>query len=559
MRYLFVIFILLFLLHSNTFAFTKTVSGSATVSNLTSASCDIIEKSGYYFVKLQGNYSAEESTGVPVGNMIGKPSVFVSLSASGSHTVYGRFWINTENRCDYDPDERSTSCSASCSGSNNDDRFPFSAFCSGNLECVDDLTPCGNFCCGWTSNTLNVRNSCTVSFSYLGEPAPVPICTEEQITTIDSAFYTGTHANPPRYELFKLPSGCPKTVVSVSSLPNSSSPAIDNSNQLNVAVSLDQNGNFVSEGWSNNYTQAIFVSAEQTQEQLGCESVDNDGYFVFCSEVSSVDSSTHIISTYPPPWNENTPRDTVIIYPPGFAPSSGSGNGGSSDSNGGVANLTSWENMLRRVIPQSVPNPIPALTNIYNFLKDNIYVELKKGVDFVIDLFEPQEYPEIPEYNFDVDDPTTSPEIELPPDYVVDTTMKYDTLPMEDEDLFPDLENEFKKKLDSIKTPDKDSIKSELLEKQKSQLTETFDRIVDKVNKAMEPVRQALPSGDGGCNCLADSFTSLSFSLPMGGGFTVGSMVNTAIICDNISVIRRIIIVIVAVACLGMILATLRR
>jgi len=383
-----------------------------------------------------------------------------------------------------------------------------------------------------------------------------PACTDTQIATLDSAYYTGTYANPPRYELFKLPSSCPKTVISAA---GGSSPAIDNNNQLNVAVSLDRNGNFISEGWSNNYTQAIFVSAEQTQEQLGCTSTDDDGYFVFCSSVGPDDPPpTHTVCAAEPCPNPDPDPDFVFgsssSRPPDttttFVPPGGGG-GGSSSSGDGIANLTKWEDMLRRVIPQSIPNPIPILTKIYDKL-----VEFK---DFVVELFEPQDDPPTPNDDlYNVDDPTGEFEFEQPKEIEVDTIMKYDSLPMEDEDIFPDLEDEFRKKLDSIKTPDKDSIKNELIKKQENQLSETFDKIVDKVNKAVEPVRQALPRGDGACNCLADSFMNLTFRV-MKGTVTVGSMIDTKIICDNISVIRRIIMVVVAVTCLGMILATLRR
>jgi hypothetical protein len=201
--------------------------------------------------------------------------------------------------------------------------------------------------------------------------------------------------------------------------------------------------------------------------------------------------------------------------------------------------------MLRRVIPQSVPNPIPVLIQIR---------------DKIIDIFEPQPGPPRPSDDlYRIDNPIVGEfNPEMPPEYKVDTIVKYDSLPKEDEDIFPNLKEEFRKKMDSV-TPDKDSIKNELMKKQEEQLNKTFDKIVDKVNTALEPIRNALPKGDGGCNCLADVFTSFSVSLPMGGGFSVGSMIETSFICENIGVIRRIIMVIVGITCLGMILATLRR
>lgn len=408
--------------------------------------------------------------------------------------------------------------------------------------------------CSDSGCSYGVFNAISVSryLRFNCNELPSSLCSEEQIATIDSAYFTGTHANPPRYELFKLPSGCPKTVIPASQMPDSWIPWIDNelNEQLNVAVSFHPDQNIITEGWGNSGTPAIFVAGNQTMEQLGCET-EEEGFVVFCSDLPPVpnpDPPSHWICREEPCPGDR-PTDTLITIPP-------SGGGGSSSSGNGDFNsqLRSWKEMLEGVIRQNVPtppNPLPLLQKIYDKI-----VDFK---DFVVDLFDPQEDPHTPNDDlYNVDDPTTAPEIELPPEYKVDTIIKYDSLSMEDEDIFPDLEAEFKKKLDSIKTPDKDSIKNELIKNQEKQLNETFDKIVDKVNKAMEPVYKALPKGDGACNCLADSFMNLSFGV-MKGTITVGSMVNTKIICENISIIRRIIMVIVAITCLGMILATLRR
>jgi hypothetical protein len=430
--------------------------------------------------------------------------------------------------------------------------------------------------------TINVE--CTISFNVLDldcadvdkgslvcpEPSP---CSAGQIGTIGSAFYTGTHSNPPRYELFELPSDCPKTVVPVSSLPNSSSPAIDNNNQLNVAVSLDQNDNFVSEGWSNEHTQAIFVSAEQTQEQLGCNSGDPDGYFVFCSNVSGsgVPPTHTACSELPCPGGgggggipPNRPPDDVTVFVPNHGGSGGGGNGNGNDFN---SNLTKWEDMLKRIIPQSIPNPLPLLGKIYDKL-----VEFK---DFVVDLFEPQDDPEIPDFDEEL------PELDTLPDYKLDTLPDYDldslapreldSIKLPDLDSLPnpdtlDIKSEldsnivdkFKKQLDSL-LPDTTKILDKIKEDVLLSYKQMADEIKVAVKKGLQPIEKMLPKGDGACNCLEANFKGLSFGITKGSSVTVGAMGKTDIICDSINVIRRIIMVIVAVTCLGMILATLRR
>ena len=425
---------------------------------------------------------------------------------------------------------------------------------------------CSGNCCWPCSGSL----SCTFKyFVYTFDPE---LCSDSLIATIDSAYFTGTYANPPRYELYKLPSNCPKTVIRASQRPDSFFPWIDTvlNEQLNVAVSLDQNGNFATEGWSNDFTQAIFVPGNQTMEQLGCET-NEEGYFVFCSDVdgskweNAVNTgqlgSTGGGTITSGGLDENGERlppdriDTVVFFSPNNPPT-----------NSNVSNMLGALGLTVQNGFNSVGKSFDELLHSLGDFKQTVSNGIKdvkestEGLlDFFKDLFKPQDDPHTPNDNlYNVDDPTIAPEIELPPEYKVDTIIKYDSLSMEDEDIFPDLEAEFKKKLDSIKTPDKDSIKNELIKNQEKQLNETFDKIVDKVNKAMEPVYKALPKGDGACNCLADSFMNLSFGV-MKGTVTVGSMVNTKIICENISIIRRIIMVIVAITCLGMILATLRR
>jgi len=457
----------------------------------------------------------------------------------------------------------SVSCSASASG------------CTGYWSgCCEANCPSGG---GVVSNNAFG----TLSFDVF---VPDSTCDISQIATIDSAFYTGTHSNPPRYELFKLPPNCPKTVVPVSSLPNSSSPVIDGNNQLNVAVSLDQNGNYVSEGWDNNHTQAIFVSAEQTQEQLGCESSDPDGYFVFCTEFVDTDPPpTHTeCSGLPCPGGggggglpPGRPPDVVTPFNPNPG---GGGGGGSSSSNGGIADLTKWEDMLKRVIPIP-PNPIPLLREIRDKLF-NFY-------DGVMEWIEPQddpEYEDIDDYEFDEFD-----EIDIDLDTLDLDTLDIDTkwldslFPKQDSDKEVDsLIREEKKKMDSLKK-DSDSLqkgldtvpdffKKELenrkidpdstVNKTKEKVLETFkdmaDKIKEAVAKGLKPIENVLPKGDGDCTCLEASFKGLSFGI-IKGNISVSSMMDTKIICEHIGTIRRIIMVIVAITSIGMILATLRR
>ena len=406
-------------------------------------------------------------------------------------------------------------------------------------------------------------------------------CPDERVATLDSAFYTGTHSNPPSYQRFKLPSNCPKTVVPLSSLPNSSSPAIDNNNQLNVAVSLDESGNYVSDGWSGNYTQAIFVSSEQTREQLGCISSEPDGYFVFCSNPSPTDSAKHVICgglPCPGPggggWPPSRPPDIITPFP--FVPPGGGGSGGSnSNSNGGIANLTKWEDMLKRVIP-TPPNPIPLLREI----KDKLF----DFYDGVMDWIKPQDDPELEDFDFDIDDwKLDSLDIDIDTNLVLDTIPDIDTKWLDS--LFPkqDLEKEIdslikaeEKKLDSLKLDLDDILNSaknkldslkpdtaKTVDKTKEKVLETFkdmaDKIKEAVSKGLKPIENALPKGDGDCSCLESNFKGLSFGVTKGNVVTIGAMGDIKVICDNISVIRHIIMVIVAITGVGMILATLRR
>jgi len=460
-----------------------------------------------------------------------------------------------------------TPCSCSGTASHS---FPYINYISWSM-----YPTCSNsgYMCSGINNGFRIVTSCNFFFDEN--------CEESQIATIDSAFYTGTHSNPPRYELFQLPSNCPKTVVPVSSLPNSSSPAIDNNNQLNVAVSLDGEGNFVSEGWSNDYTQAIFVPAEQTQEQLGCASADPDGYFVFCSDVSGSGSPpTHTVcSGLPCPGSgggggfpSNRPPDDVTIFTPNPG-GGGNGNGGGSSSSGNDfnSNLTKWEDMLKRVIPQSIPNPIPMLTKIYDKL-----VEFK---GFVVELFEPQDDPDV-EFDFEPDDmKLDSLDIDIDTNFVLDTIPEIDTKWLDslantwdiekaldslrkEQDSLVEKEGDaiidkYKKKLDSLK-PDT----AKVADKTKEKVLETFkdmaDKIKEAVAKGLKPIEKMLPNGDGGCSCLEDSFKGLQFGIKKGSGVNVGAMGNTSLICDNIATVRKIIMVIVAVSSVGMILATLR-
>jgi len=212
--------------------------------------------------------------------------------------------------------------------------------------------------------------------------------------------------------------------------------------------------------------------------------------------------------------------------------------------------------MLEGVIRQNVPtppNPLPLLQKIYDKI-----VDFK---DFVVDLFDPQEDPEIPDPDFDFE--IEKPELDT--NIVVDDldSLKFpsldsllnDSLKIETQ-LDTNIADKFKKQLDSL-LPDTTQIVDKTKEKLLLTYKEMAEEIKAAVEKAMEPVRKALPKGEGACNCLEAEFRGLSFGV-MKGKVTVGSMVDTKIICENINVIRRIIMVIVAVMAMGMILATLR-
>jgi hypothetical protein len=199
--------------------------------------------------------------------------------------------------------------------------------------------------------------------------------------------------------------------------------------------------------------------------------------------------------------------------------------------------------MLRRVIPQSVPNPIPVLIQIR---------------DKIIDIFEPQPGPDVGDFEFELEEPKLEGEFEL--DSLefpsLDSLFNEDSLDIKT-GLDTNIVEDFKRKLDSL-LPDTTAI----LDKAKEQALLTFkqmaDEIVEAVSKGLKPIKEALPKGEGGCNCLAANFNGLSFGIGMGGGVNVGSMIDTAFICDNINVIRRIVMVFTAVTCIGMVLATLR-
>jgi len=472
------------------------------------------------------------------------------------------------------------SCSGQEGGSININSTSVQCIAGESSRSCDSNEP---YCHVWSDSYIITSGSVFCRFQFDVSDDLAPPCSNDQIATVDSAYYTGTHANPPRYEFFQLPSSCPKTVIPLSTLPNSSFPAIDNNNQLNVAVSLDQNGNFVSEGWSNNYTQAIFVSAEQTREQLGCESDDPDGYFVFCSSINpGSPPPTHTVCAAEPCPNPDPDPDFVFgsssSRPPDttttFVPPGGGG-GGSSSSGGGTDNLSTWQEMWERTLRavQSVPNPLPILGRIYDKL-----VEFK---DFVVDLFEPQEDPELPDLDYELDDwKLDSLDNDLDTNFVLDTIPEIDTKWLDS--LFPDKDikkeldslkeiedslvekegddiiDKYKKKLDSLK-PDT----AKVADKTKEKVLETFKQMADEIKEAvakgLKPIQSALPSGDGGCSCLQDSFKGFSVGIKKGSSVSVGGMGNTSLICDNIAVIRKIIMIIVAVSSIGMILATLRR
>jgi len=480
----------------------------------------------------------------------------VSPSRVTALSVVGDYTMSNSKGCSYHGSSLGAACCIDYSSPN--DRISASASCTFTVS-IKDLD-----CSG--ADSAN---------ALLCPPHANDECTEEQISRIDSAFFTGTHLNPPRFDMFRLPPNCPKTVVPLSTLPNSSAPAIDNNNQLNVAISLDNDGNYAGEGWFGNLTQAIFVSSEQTEEQLGCTSNEPDGYFVFCSEVNPDRDTTKVwtCEELPCPGPGNRPTDTLKVIP-SVPPGGGNpGGGGGSSSSGDIANLTDWENMLRRIIP-TPPNPLPLLREI----KDKLF----DFYDGVMEWIKPEDDPELPDLDYEPDDMKLDSLPVEPDTFDIDTIpepdikwldtlfdwnleKELDSLEKEKEKTLDSLReeldstsNSFKKKLDSLK-PDT----AEVIDKTKEKVLETFKQMADEIKEAvakgLKPIQAALPSGDGGCSCLQNSFKGLSFGIKSGSGVNVGAMGNTSLICDNIATVRKIIMVIVAVSSIGMILATFRR
>jgi hypothetical protein len=391
-------------------------------------------------------------------------------------------------------------------------------------------------------------------------------CDLEQIATNDSAFSTGNFG---RYTLWQLSEG-EKTVIPLSSLPNSSIPSPADYDQMNVAVSLDGDGNFLGYGWSGDATQAIWVDPANIE---GCEP-DENGYFVFNSSVEGSGGGYVYEGNYINgdcgggggtgggggggglPREPPDKIDTVIYYPPntpGERPNSSPDYTpwfekiydkipSLSDLKDGILDpLLVKLDSLPQKIGGIIPNPLPILQNIYNFLTGT----------------------ETPDFDIpfpDLEDPNVGDLDSL----IIDTIPPDTNFVFDDEEFKRNLDSilpdtlPFKKELDSLFPKEVDT--AALTEKVKDALKEDIAKIKEKTEGMLEPLKNLFTGGSSGgdaCECLTSglrlglsngysSFEATAYGWVMG------------FVCDKFILIRTIVLLIASVISLGMVLKVLR-
>jgi hypothetical protein len=524
-----------FLCYSQPVTFTRTLSGSYSAACQVSptSSFDVFCFRSYNVVYLQAPTNNELSSfQLPAGY-----SNFSVLDISASGVCDGRLTTNSS----------SCSCSFSNSGPPGAGGVlgsPYSCDYSGSAVCA--------------FGTLSGSASCSFSFDYdcsvypddpLCSPPPDSTgCGLAALAASAEAFITGNNG---RYELFDL--NCSDREIIPVPL-TSSIPFCNNLDCQNAAVSLDDDFNFVSDVWSPDLTSAIWIDPEN----LDCEA-NSDGYFVFCATGSSPPPDPPLV------WVCEDPEGLGLCDDPPSFGSSSSGNwrpepirpnyssSSSSDTEEGI--LPYLKNILPKILDK-IPKAREIIDPILRKL-DDIFGGEPPPLQFSDDWSEFDYDTLPPEFTFDTVpfDTTDKLKFSLDSSWVDDLIEKakllFDSIP------FP---------FDTIAIPDSLPIPEKLsdstfAEKILDQFKEMLEEVQEKVSENLEPLSNLVEAGGGGCSCLSDGFSGLSFgSIPEGSNFDVSapSWVSSWI-CDHLDIIKRIVILINLATTLGMILSFLRR
>jgi len=430
-----------------------------------------------------------------------------------------------------------------------------------NAPSYCDCTPnCG--CC--TSNGSNVP-------SYQNVTASVTFGVRDEINPCDSllrayadtatAFVTGNFG---RYQAWGLQ--CGKKEVFTVPL-TSYVPTCDNVNCLNAAGTIDEGGNWLSDGFNGPGRQALWLDPTQIPSDFGRCQFNEDGYFVTCARNINNECLGNNCNGWV--WDDTIPPSGPPPFiPPEVLPSSASGwqsvpGGGAGSGQGtpdmgnlpnivsdGFARLSTWQELLANRIAQ---------------MSNSVTSSVNAGWDWLKEQFKATSEPELDASDYDlnqlnVDSLPTQDTLLHDWDssiFAIDSSFM-DKLKKEITDSMPDMDTtqfSLDKLLDSLpKPPSEDSLAADVADKMK-QIT---DDVKHKVETAFLPIT-LLVTGSGSCNCLADSFTSMSF-IGMNSDFTVsGPAWALSKLCDYMAVVRLIVLLVCTVGNIGLILWVLRQ